>query len=41
MTSTLKEKTELVDSGKTEIKLQFPYVVLAQNEHPTEADTHL
>ena len=41
VTSTQKEKAEKTIVSKLEIKLQFPYSVPAQYEHPTAADTHL
>ena len=43
MTNTQKEKAEKDDSVQPniEIKLQFPYVIQAQYEHRTAADTHL
>ena len=40
MTNTQKEKAEKDDS-KIEIKLQFPYVLLAEYEHRTAAYAHL
>ena len=36
-----KEKAERTIVSKIEIKLQFPYVVQAEYEHRTAADTYL
>ena len=37
----IKETVEKDDSKRNRKKLQFPYVVQAQYEHRTAADTHL
>ena len=41
VTNTQKKKWERAIVSKKEKKMQFPYVVEAQYEHPTAADTHL
>ena len=39
-TNTQKEKQKRMIVSKIEIKLQFPYLLPAQYEHHTTADTH-
>ena len=41
MTKTQEEIVERTIVSKTELKLQFPYVVQAQYDHHTAADAHL